>query len=169
MQIGSRSLAAALGLATLAVSSLLAQHPSQVDDATLRKAGAGDTWITYGLDQAETRFSPLTDITPANVRDLGLSWAYEVGPGGGGQEATPLVSGGVIYGITNWSVVFAVDARTGKEKWRWDPWVNQAATRPAICCGVVNRGLALYKGLIFAPIIDGRLEALDAEIGRAHV
>ncbi len=166
MQIGSRSLAAALGLATLAVSSLLAQHPSQVDDATLRKAGAGDTWITYGLDQAETRFSPLTDITPANVRDLGLSWAYEVGPGGGGQEATPLVSGGVIYGITNWSVVFAVDARTGKEKWRWDPWVNQAATRPAICCGVVNRGLALYKGLIFAPIIDGRLEALDAETGK---
>ena len=71
-----------------------------------------------------------------------------------------------IYGITNWSIVFAVDARTGKEKWRWDPWVNQEATRTAICCGVVNRGLAIYKGMIYVPIIDGRLQALDAETGK---
>ncbi len=46
--------------------------------------------------------------------------------GGGGQEATPLFSNGTLYGITNWSVVFAVDARTGQQKWRWDPEVNQA-------------------------------------------
>ena len=59
-----------------------------------------------------------------------------------------------------------MDARTGKEKWRWDPWVNQTAVRPAICCGVVNRGLAIYQGMIFAPIIDGRLQALDAETGK---
>jgi len=63
-------------------------------------------------------------------------------------------------------VVFAVDARTGKERWRWDPEVNQTAVRPKICCRVVNRGLALYQGKIIAPIIDGRLEALDAETGK---
>jgi PQQ-dependent dehydrogenase (methanol/ethanol family) len=63
-------------------------------------------------------------------------------------------------------VVFAVDARTGKEKWRWDPEVNQPATRPKICCGVVQRGIALYQGLIIAPIIDGRLVALDAQTGK---
>ena len=62
--------------------------------------------------------------------------------------------------------MFAVDARTGKEKWRWDPQVNQAAVRPEICCGVVNRGLALYNGMVFAPIIDGRLQALDADTGK---
>ena len=107
-----------------------AQQPAQIDDAALKKAPAGDNWLTYGLDQSETRFSPLADINAANVKELGLSWAYDVGPGGGGQEATPIVANGVIYGITNWSIVFAVDARTGKEKWRWDPWVNQAATRP---------------------------------------
>ena len=45
-----------------------------------------------------------------------------------------------IYGITNWSVVFAVDARTGKEKWRWDPWVNKTEVRPEICCGVPATG-----------------------------
>jgi len=159
--------ASVAGLALLAITSIVgAQQPAQIDDSALRKAGAGDNWLTYGLDQAETRFSPLTDINTSNVKELGLSWSAEVGPGGGGQEATPLVSNGVIYGITNWSIVFAVDARTGREKWRWDPWVNQAATRPAICCGVVNRGLAIYKGMIFAPIIDGRLQALDAETGK---
>ena len=71
-----------------------------------------------------------------------------------------------LYGITNWSVVFAVDARTGKERWRWDPEVNQTAVRPKICCGVVNRGIAIYQGKIIAPVIDGRLEALDAETGK---
>ena len=44
--------------------------------------------------------------------------------------------------------------------------MNQTAVRPAICCGVVNRGLAIYQGMIFAPIIDGRLQALDAETGK---
>ena len=146
---------------------VVAAQSSRIDDATLRKAGqTGDEWLTYGLNHAETRFSPLTEINTSNVSRLGLAWSYDVGQGGGGQEATPLVANGTIYGITNWSIVFAVDARTGKEKWRWDPWVNQTAVRPAICCGVVNRGLAIYQGMIFAPIIDGRLEALDAETGK---
>ncbi|HEY7188197.1 MAG TPA: PQQ-dependent dehydrogenase, methanol/ethanol family [Vicinamibacterales bacterium] len=153
-------------LVVTSVAFLTAQS-SRIDDAALKKAGqSGDEWLTYGLNQSETRFSPLADINASNVSRLGLAWTYEAGSGGGGQEATPLVANGTIYGITNWSIVFAVDARTGKEKWRWDPWVNQAAVRPSICCGVVNRGLAIYQGMIFAPIIDGRLEALDAETGK---
>ena len=123
-------------------------------------------WTTYGLTQSESRYSPLADINAGNVARLGVAWRYDVGSGGGGQEATPLVSNGTLYGITNWSIVFAVDARTGKEKWRWDPQVNQAATRMEICCGVVNRGIALYKGIVIAPAIDGRLFGLDAETGR---
>ena len=74
------------------------------------------------------------------------------GGGAGAQEATPLVWNGAIYAITNWSVVFAVDARTGKELWRWDPEVNQTAMRSKLCCGVVSRGLALYDGKIIAPV-----------------
>src|SRR3954452_1384608 len=138
-----------------------------VDDAALRRAGAGGAeWLTTGLDLAETRYSPLKHITADNVDRLRLGWAYELGSSGGGQLATPLVWNGTIYGITNWSVVFAVDARTGKERWRWDPEVNQAAVRPKVCCGVVNRGVAIYQGKIIAPVIDGRLEALDAETGK---
>src|SRR5690349_21959280 len=144
-----------------------AQQPRRIDDAALRNSGkTGDEWLSYGLTPGETRFSPLKQIDAANIGRLGLSWSYEIGPGGGNQEATPLFANGTLYSITNWSIVFAVDARTGKEKWRWDPEVNQDKTRPQICCGVVNRGLALYQNLIIAPIIDGRLIALNADTGK---
>src|SRR5579863_3818230 len=132
---------------------------------TSHDALPGD-WLSYGRSLSETRYSPLNLINTSNVNRLGLSWTYAVGAGGGNQEATPLVWNNTIYGITTWSVVFALDARTGKELWRWDPEVNQAAVRPKICCGIVNRGLAIYNGTIFVPVIDGRLEALDAHTGK---
>jgi PQQ-dependent dehydrogenase (methanol/ethanol family) len=145
-----------------------AQRPTKVDDTALRNVarGKGEEWLSYGFTPQETRYSPLSQINASNVSRLGLAWSYEVGPGGGGQEATPLVHNGVIFSITQWSVVFAVDARTHGEKWRWDPQVNQAAVRAKICCGVVHRGIALYDGKIIAPAIDGRLFALDEETGK---
>ena len=143
------------------------QQPRRVDDAALRNAGkTGEEWLSYGLTPGETRYSPLNQINAANVSRLGLGWMYEVGLGGGTQEDTPLMSNGTLYGITNWSIVFAVDARTGKEKWRWDPEVNRAAVQPKLCCGVVNRGLAIYEGNVIAPIIDGRLVAVNGETGK---
>jgi quinohemoprotein ethanol dehydrogenase len=156
-------------LVVLTLSAWLAAGPQvrPVDDAALKNAGrTGDEWLTYGLTPAETRYSPLNQINAETVKRLGLAWSYDLGSGGGGQEGTPLVWNGMLFGITNWSVVFAVDARTGKERWRWDPEVNQTAVRPKICCGVVNRGIALYDGKIIAPVIDGRLQALDAETGK---
>jgi len=152
----------------LSVSFLAAgQQARRVDDTVLRNAGkSGDEWLTYGGNPAETRYSPLNLINASNVSRLGLEWSYDLGKGGGNQEATPLFWNGTIYGITNWSIVFALDARTGKERWRWDPEVNQAAVRSKICCGVVNRGIAIYQGKIIAPVIDGRLMALDAETGK---
>jgi quinohemoprotein ethanol dehydrogenase len=151
----------------LATWVALGQQARRVDDVALRNAGkTGEEWLAYGLTPGETRYSPLKQIDATNVSRLGLAWAYDVGPGGGSQEATPLMHNGTLYGITNWSIVFAVDARTGKEKWRWDPEVNRQAVQPKICCGVVNRGIALYQGKIIAPVIDGRLEALDAETGK---
>ncbi len=158
-----RTVYALLLTAALAASA----QNRKVDETALKNSGkTGEDWLTYGLSQGETRFSPLNQINAGNVNRLGLAWSYDMGTGGGGQEATPLVWNGTIYGITNWSVVFAVDARTGKERWRWDPEVNQNAVRPAICCGVVNRGVAIYQGLIIAPVIDGRLQAHDAETGK---
>jgi len=71
-----------------------------------------------------------------------------------------------LYGITPWSIVYAVDLKTGKEIWRADPEVNQQVWQSRICCGVVNRGIAMYEGKIIAPAVDGRLRALDAATGR---
>jgi quinohemoprotein ethanol dehydrogenase len=158
---------AALIALSIAIAPAAFGQASVVDDAALKNAGkSGREWLTYGLTPGETRYSPLNQINASNVSKLGLAWSYDVGRGGGGQEATPLVSNGTLYSITNWSVVFALDARTGKEKWRWDPEVNQDKTRPQICCGVVQRGIALYAGLVIAPVIDGRLIALDAQTGK---
>jgi len=158
--------AALIGFAWMPLAST-GQPMRRVDDAALRNASkSGEEWLTYGRDPGETRYSPLNLINASNVSRLGLKWSYDLGVGGGNQEATPLVRNGILYGITNWSVVFAVDVRTGKERWRWDPEVNQAAVFPKICCGVVHRGLATYQNLIIAPIIDGRLQALDADTGK---
>jgi quinohemoprotein ethanol dehydrogenase len=122
-------------------------------------------WLSYGRTQSETRYSTLKQIDATNAKRLGLAWSYVMGAGGGNQEGTPLMWNNTLYGITTWSVVFALDARTGKELWRWDPEVNPA-TRPVICCGIVNRGIALYNGMIIAPSIDGRLFALNAQTGK---
>jgi quinohemoprotein ethanol dehydrogenase len=129
---------------------------------------AGD-WTTYGLDYAETRYSPLKQIDAGNVARLAPAWSYDVPGGGAGQEATPLVSNGIIYSITNWSVTFAVDARSGKELWRWDPEVDRSLDNPkddSVCCGPVNRGLGLHNGRIIVPVLDGRLAALDGKTGK---
>jgi PQQ-dependent dehydrogenase (methanol/ethanol family) len=163
----TRWLALSLVAFLLATWAVVGQQVRRVDDTALRNIGrTGEEWLSYGVTPGETRYSPLKAIDATNVSRLGLAWSYEVGPGGGGQEATPLMHNGTLYSITNWSIVYAVDARTGKEKWRWDPEVNRTAVQPKICCGVVQRGIALYQGKIIAPVVDGRLQALDAETGK---
>jgi quinohemoprotein ethanol dehydrogenase len=145
--------------------------PAPVNAEVLKNAGtAADklqgSWLSYGHSQNETRFSPLKQIDTSNAKQLGLAWSYVAGAGGGNQEGTPLVWNDTLYGITTWSVVFALDARTGKELWRWDPEINQSTVRSKICCGIVNRGMALYNGTIITPANDGRLFALDALTGK---
>jgi quinohemoprotein ethanol dehydrogenase len=138
-----------------------------VDDAALRDASKNSgEWLTYGRDYAETHYSPLKQIDVSNVKRLGLAWSMETqSPSGGRIEATPLVSNGVIYGILAWDVMFAADARTGKLKWRWDPDVPREHISK-LCCGPVNKGVALYNGKVYAGLLDGRLVALDQNTGK---
>jgi len=136
----------------------------RVDNNALRNAEKNTEWLTYGQSYSEQRYSTLKVIDTTNVSRLGPAWSYELGEGGGNQEATPLFANGVLYGITNWSVTFAIDARTGKEIWRYDPKVVRGAV--LLCCGVISRGIALYEGKVIVPVVDGRLEALDAATGK---
>src|SRR6202021_3658481 len=74
----------------LAVSMAMAQPVKRVDDATLKNAGkSGDEWLTYGFTPGETRYSPLDQLNPGNVKRLGLAWSYDVGAGGGGKRLRP--------------------------------------------------------------------------------
>ena len=153
------------------VANVASNVAANVTNEVLRGAGAANDplagdWLSYGRTQGETRYSPLKQIDTTNANRLGLAWSYVMGAGGGNQEGTLLMWNNTLYGITTWSVVFALDARTGKELWRWDPEINQTTVRPVICCGTVNRGIALYNGMIIAPAIDGRLFALNATTGR---
>jgi len=121
-------------------------------------------WPFHGLTPYEERFSPLDQINRKSVARLGLAWSFATGSRRG-LEATPLVIDGVLYATSTWSVVFALDARTGRELWRHDPKVPRAWGRKA-CCDVVNRGVAHHAGRLYVGTLDGRLIALDARSGR---
>ena len=152
---------------TLVVASAQERTAAPVGQEAL-VAADGKQWLSYGRDYAETHHSPLDAINATNVSRLGLAWSVDVGSVGQ-VEATPLVSNGVLYGTTAWSRVFAIDARTGKTKWEWDPGIVKGGANaggPSLCCGPVNRGVALYQDKVYAGLLDGRLVALDAATGR---
>jgi len=156
----------------LAIASLAVAQPlHQVDDAALQNGSqTGAEWLSYSVNWSEQRYSPLSQINDGNISRLGLAWSFDIPAASGNpqvhQEATPLVINGVLYSIGPWSVVYAVDLRTGKELWHQDPDVNQQVWQSRICCGVVNRGIALYEGKVIAPVVDGRLRALDVATGK---
>jgi quinohemoprotein ethanol dehydrogenase len=138
---------------------------SAVDSASIKaNTASSNDWPTIGLDYAETRFSKLNKITTDNVKHLGLVWSYPL-ESSRGVEATPLVVDGIMYVTASWSVVHAIDARTGKKIWTFDPGVDREKGYKG-CCDVVNRGVALYKGKVFVGAYDGRLIALDAVTGQ---
>ena len=154
-----------LGLLATTRSSKKSQGAKAIDDAALRNAEARSAeWITHGRTYSEARFSPLTQINAANVKSLGVAWAFDTDTTRG-LEASPIIVDGKLFTTGSWSVVFAIDARSGKQLWKWDPKVPGAYGQRA-CCDVVNRGVAVYKGKVYVGTLDGRLVALDAETGK---
>ena len=138
-----------------------------IDDAALKAADTnqGD-WLSNGRNYAEDRYSALDQITPDNLGDLGLAWSIEL-PSTRGVQATPVVVDGIMYFTGPWSVVYAVDARKGEVIWTFDPDVPRAKASD-MCCGIVNRGVALYKGAVFVGTMDGRMISIDAATGEQN-
>ncbi len=141
------------------------RSPAAVDTARIifanREPG---NWMTVGRTYDEQRFSPLTQINAHNVRHLGLAWYYDLKTFRG-IEGTPVVVDGVMYLTSAWSVAYALDARTGRELWHYDPKVPPSWAR-FVCCDVVSRGPAVYEGKVIIATLDGRLIALDARNGK---
>ena len=135
-----------------------------VDDEALINAGLqGDDWLTYGRSYAEQRHSPLTQINRDSLSDLGLAWTIDLGTKRGIQS-TPLVVDGIMYLTGPWSILYAIDVRKGELLWTFDPEVDRDKAI-VFCCGVVNRGPALYRGSVFVATLDGRLISVDAADG----
>jgi quinoprotein glucose dehydrogenase len=131
-------------------------------------------WEHYGATQAGTRFSPLAQLTAANVAGLKLAWTYRTGasPKGlvGTLETTPLKVDDTLYLCTGFSDVVALDAETGRQKWRYEAKPNTRGLFAGIC-----RGVAFYRvpgatgpcsHRILDATVDARLLALDARTGR---
>ncbi|MBB6093312.1 alcohol dehydrogenase (cytochrome c)/quinohemoprotein ethanol dehydrogenase [Povalibacter uvarum] len=151
--------------AAIALILSVSASAAPVDANRIVKAGANNSeWVTHGRTYDEQRYSPLARVTQDNVGKLGLAWYFDLDTSRG-QEATPLLVDGTLYFTSAWSKAFAVDARTGKEKWRFDP---QIAGDKAIdaCCDVVNRGVAAWGDKVFLGTLDGRLIALDMATGK---
>jgi quinohemoprotein ethanol dehydrogenase len=149
---------------TEAASPEEAAVPTEVNGARIANADSEPgNWLAHGRTYSEQRYSPLTQINTDTASDLGFLWEYDTDTIRG-LEATPIVVDGIMYTSGSWSKVYAVDARTGKEIWTFDPEVPGSRARMA-CCDVVNRGVAVWKGRVYVASLDGRLIALNAETG----
>ena len=155
--------------ATIVACSEKAQEPEAAAPAVAQEAGPAtaslpDTqWTLHGNDRGEQRFSPLDQINRGNVDELGLAWSFDMYTRRG-VEATPLMVDGTLYVTGSWSMVYALDARTGELKWFYDPQVERAFLARG-CCDAVNRGVAYAAGKVIVGTYDGRLVALNAKDG----
>ena len=134
--------------------------------ASLAMAQAGAEWPHYGGDQWNTRYSTLNEINTGNVSTLKVAWMHSLGSLES-QESTPLIVGDTMYVTTSTGpkYVFALDAKTGKQKWKYEPEMpnDYFAT---VCCGLDNRGVAVANGKVFVGRLDAKLVALDANTGK---
>jgi alcohol dehydrogenase (cytochrome c) len=153
-----RTLAAVLLAASLPAAAE-GQVPFERIAAAAREPGA---WLTYSGTYDGHRFSPLAEITPANVAALRPRWVYQVLEAGL-VETTPLVADGVMYVTEAKSRVAALDLRTGRSLWRYEPRIPKDVR--LIGFGPANRGVALLDDRVFVGTLDAHLVALDAASG----
>jgi quinohemoprotein ethanol dehydrogenase len=140
---------------------------AEIDGAAIAAEDQGGNWLSYGRNYSEQRYSPLRQLTDANVGGLKLDWYQEM-PDAKALNSTPLVVDGVMYFSASQSVVTAVDASNGRLLWRYDPEVlKRLANRKHMRFNWgTNRGLAFWKGQVYVATFDGRLIALDAKTGK---
>jgi glucose dehydrogenase len=154
----SRILSALAMLACATSASVSAD----VDDQRLTTAGENrGEWLLYGRDYGQQRFSPLDQVNAGTVKRLVPKWIYQTGSAATFQTS-PLIADGVMYLTAPFSHVVAVDAKTGREIWRYE----HKRQAEKICCGPANRGAALGYGKVYVATVDARLVALDQKTGK---
>jgi len=119
--------------------------------------------LTYGMGYGQQRFSPLKQINKDTVKRLVPVWNYSLADTRG-QESHPIIQNGVMY-VTTHDATIAIDAMTGKEIWKTKVEYPKETPRIA-CCGIVNRGAAIYEGKLYRTTLDAHVVALDAKTGK---
>ena len=145
----------------VAVASLDAQVPF---DRLLQADREPHNWLTYSRTYSNQRFSPLTQITPANVANLELQWVWQA-RSLEKFEATALVVDGLLYTVQAPNDVVALDATSGRIFWTFS---HTPAADARLCCGRVNRGVSILGDTLFMGTIDAHLIALDAKTGQVR-
>ena len=180
MSIKEITTVSSLAAAAFGLLVTTALTPLKAADMTFERAlNAGNepqNWILHHGNYQGHRFSQLKEINTETVKNLKV--AFTVALGGfegagtrykfGDLEATPIVEDGVIYVPDGWGTVYAIDVSSGKKgmfKWRFDPQTNKAWAGDVACCGVNNRGVALWKDKIISVSLDGRLFAINKATG----
>src|SRR5262249_39490408 len=159
--------------ALLMGATILAQGPPQQPqreapapnvsfDRLLKPGEEPQNWMIYGGSFMSQRHSPLTQITPANVKELELKWVFQ-SRSLEKHEVTPLVVNGVMYTIQSPNDVVALSAETGKTIWTYTHKPDPAARN---CCGKLSRGLAILGDKVFLAAFDARMIAIDAKTGK---
>jgi quinoprotein glucose dehydrogenase len=156
---------------------VLAHVPDAQGSFVYDSLNTGDKadWTSYGGGPAQQRYSDLTQINASNVGKLQRAWVFHTGefPKHYGAEMTPLKIGDRLYGCTGMDQVFALDARTGKQIWRYNPGVDKEHIPYTAAC----RGVSYYQvpgaapgtpcvARIFVGTLDGRILAVDAADGK---
>lgn len=123
-----------------------------------------DEWLMYSGDMLAHRHSSLNQIHRGNVRDLRVAWAKQLRPATKPLSATPIIANGVMFVTEAPDGVVALDARSGRELWRFSRPVDPA--KLPVCCGAFNRGVAVLGARVFVATLDAALVALDANTGK---
>lgn len=147
----------------VAVAGFACTVQAQSLDALKADAVTPGDVLTYGMGYENQRYSPLKQISVKNASKLQPLWAYSLN-NPQGQESQPLVHDGVMY-VTTFNATIALDPLSGKQIWKQDIELPQDVFKYA-CCGILNRGAAIYDGKIFRTTLDAQVLALDAKTGK---
>jgi alcohol dehydrogenase (cytochrome c) len=159
---GLKRAGSVLGVAALTAAFATAALAQSLDELKNDEKTPGDV-LVYGMGYSGDRYSPLKQVNKDNVKRLVPKWGFSISDNRG-SEGFPLLKDGMIY-VTSHAATVAVDAMTGKEVWRVNHEYPPETLR-VVCCGIVNRGAAIYNGKIFRALLDDNIIALDAKTGK---
>ncbi len=136
--------------------------PPVTAERLLKGTNETTSWLMYGGNYENWRFSPLTDVDRKNVKNLQVAWIFQTGIPGQ-LEAAPIIADGIMYLTASYNHLYALDAVTGEPLWKYD---HPLPDDLRICCGPTNRGVAILDDKVFMATLDARLVALDRKTGK---